>query len=110
MIPTHQHDKEKIALSLLPAAEDDEVLRCNIIILNSRVLIENMDFFKFSFDGVGQWHIKHEFYNEMSSKSNVVNFRVYVRTCMNCYVISIPYTFYITTDPSRNSTTGRKQD
>ncbi len=55
VILTHQHDKEKIVLSLLPAAEDDEVLRCNMIILISRVLIENMDFFKFSFDGVGQW-------------------------------------------------------
>ncbi len=81
VILTHQRDKEKIALSLLPAAEDDEVLRCNMITIISRVLIENMDFFKFSFDGIGQWHIKHEFYNEMSSKSTVVKFRVY-SVCM----------------------------
>ena len=32
-----------------------------------------MEFFKHSFDPVIDWHIKHEFYDEMSTKSTVVS-------------------------------------
>lgn len=52
VIPTSQRDKKQVALSLLPAPEDDVALRNNIITLMSRILFENMEFFKFSFDGV----------------------------------------------------------
>ena len=77
VIPTHQCNKEQLALSLLPAPEDDEVIRDNIMVLISRILFESMDFFRLSFDGVVEWHIKHEFYKEMSAKSIVVSNCIY---------------------------------
>ena len=39
----------------------------------SRILYQNMGFFKHSFDSVIDWHIKHEFYDEVSTKSTVVS-------------------------------------
>ncbi len=45
--------------------------------------------------GVGQWHIKHEFYNEMSSKSNVVNFRVHIIFIYTCVFVIINYYYTI---------------
>jgi len=73
VIPTLQHDKKQLAMSLLPAPEDDEALRDNIVIQMSRILFENMEFFRLSFDGLIQWHIKHQFYKEMSTRSIVVS-------------------------------------
>ena len=58
---------------LLPTPEDDMVFRTNICILMSRILYQNMEYFKHSFDPVIDWHIKHEFYDEMSTKSTVVS-------------------------------------
>ena len=59
--PTQQQDKKQIAVSLLPAPEDDEAMRDNIIILISRILTENLELFSLSFEDVVMWHIKHEF-------------------------------------------------
>ena len=73
VIPTLQHDKKQLAMSLLPAPEDDEALRDNIVIQMSRILFENMEFFRLSFDGLIQWHIKLQFYKEMSTRSIVVS-------------------------------------
>lgn len=73
VIPTHQRDKKQVALSLLPSPEDDAALRDSIIILISRILFENLQFFKVAFEGVVEWHIKHEYYKEMSKKSIVVS-------------------------------------
>jgi len=48
VIPTLQHDKKQLAMSLLPAPEDDEALRDNIVIQILRILFENMEFFRLS--------------------------------------------------------------
>ncbi len=74
VIPTRQSDPKQFALSLLPTVEDDKALRENICELISRVLYQHCDFFNLSFDGMINWHIKHEYWNEMSSKSVVVSF------------------------------------
>lgn len=73
IIPTQQEDQTKVALSLLPTDDDDSALRSNICILLSRIAYDNMGFFKASFDGVINWHLKHEFSAEMSTKSVVVS-------------------------------------
>ena len=65
-------DPQQLALSLLPSPEDDAAMRNNISILISRVLVNNLDFSKLSFDKVVDWHIKHDFYQQMSTKSDVV--------------------------------------
>lgn len=73
--PTLQTSSEQIALSLLPNTDDDSEIRDNICTLLSRVLYNNMSFVRLSFDGVVDWHIKHEFYKEMSAKSDIVSVR-----------------------------------
>ena len=73
IIPTQQRDPAQIARSLLPTEGDDLALRENICILLSRIVHENMEFFRLSFDGVIDWHIEHEFSHEMSAKSVVVS-------------------------------------
>ena len=66
---SHDH----IAHSVLPSSTDDKMLKENIAILVSRVLVTHLDFFSITFEGVVDWHIKHQFYKEMSSKSHVVS-------------------------------------
>ena len=66
-------DLHQLATSLLPSPDDDLLIRRNFSTLVSRVLVSNINFFKLTFDGVVQWHIKHEFYEEMSRKSEVVS-------------------------------------
>lgn len=60
------------AESLLPSSADDAAILNNIATLVSRVLAEHMPFFKQTFEDVTNWHIKHKYYEEMSSKSVVV--------------------------------------
>ena len=50
------------------------MMRNNFATHVSRVLVNNIDFFKVTFDGVVDWHIKHQFYEQMSRKSDVVSF------------------------------------
>ena len=66
-------DQLQLALSLLPSPEDDEAIRKNICILISRILYNNLGFFKTAFDGIVEWHIEHSYYKEMSTKSDVVS-------------------------------------
>ena len=66
-------DQLQLALSLLPSPEDDMAIRSNICVLISRILYNNLGFFKVAFDGVVDWHIEHSFYQEMSKKSDVVS-------------------------------------
>ena len=63
----------QLALSLLPSPDDDIAIKKNISILISRILYNNLAFFKEAFDGVVDWHIEHSFYHEMSTKSDVVS-------------------------------------
>ena len=64
---------DKLVLELLPSALDDEELTANISVLIERIIVSHMPFFKFAFADVVDWHIKHEHYEEMSSKSKVVS-------------------------------------
>ena len=82
VIATQQRDSGLIVASLLPTPEDDVALRDNICVLMSRILCEHVEFFKFTFEEVVDWHIKHEFYDEMSPKSIVVS------------IINIIFTFW----------------
>ena len=71
--PSEPTDTAQIALALLPTAEDDKILRTNIAINVSHVLVKNLVYFKLTYDGVVQWHIQHQFYKEMARKSEVVS-------------------------------------
>lgn len=71
VIPTQQCDPDQISISLFPTADDDAAIRDNICVILSRVMYNNLSFFRLSFDGIIDWHIKHEFY-EMSRKSEIV--------------------------------------
>ena len=62
-----------MAKSLLPSAEDDRTLEQHFVTHISRILCSHMPFFKFSFDDTVEWHIKHKYYEQMSSRSVVVS-------------------------------------
>lgn len=64
-------DSRDEALLVLPSIEDDKALHENFKILISRILYENMEYFKHTFDGSVTWHIKHCHYDEMSKKSDI---------------------------------------
>ena len=69
----HQLDKKVVTRTMLPSESDDKAIRENITKLVSRVLVEHLAFFRFSFVDVVEWHIEHQFYGEMSKKSVVVS-------------------------------------
>ena len=58
---------------LLPSKEDDIALRDEFVTQFTRVLADHMPYFKHTFDDVVDWHIKHRYYSEMSTKSVVVS-------------------------------------
>ena len=57
---------QRRAQFLLSSDEDDKALANNFTILVSRILYDNMPFFKVTFDGIVTWHIQHENTVEMS--------------------------------------------
>ena len=63
----------QLALSMLPSADDDRSLRDLFVTHVSRILCTHMPFFKFAFEDVVEWHIQHEYYDQMSTKSQVVS-------------------------------------
>ena len=69
---TCHNSPQQIAVSLLPSADDDSILKHLFATHVSRVLCTHMPFFKSSFRDVAEWHIKHHYYSEMSTKSHVV--------------------------------------
>lgn len=71
--PLPNVEVRQIATSLLPTPDDDMALRHNLAILVSRILFQNLTFFQLAFDGVIEWHIKHEYYEQMSRKSEIVS-------------------------------------
>lgn len=77
-------DVKCAAKSILPKPMDDMAMKDNIAVLISRVLYQYFDFFKLTFDGVIQWHIKHKHYTEMSCKSVVV-----------CFIISVHFKLHV---------------
>ena len=62
-----------IAITIIPSLDDDRILRENIAVLISRVLVTHLNFFSFSFNDVVDWHIEHQFSSQMSQKSTVVS-------------------------------------
>ena len=63
-----------IALQLLPTKISDDKLVDDLAVLVSRVIVSYMPYFQFGFTDVVTWHIEHEFYKEMSEKSEVVSY------------------------------------
>lgn len=61
-----------LASTLLPSAEDDQTLRNLFMTHVSRILCTHIPFFKVGFEDVVEWHIVHQYYQEMSTKSQVV--------------------------------------
>lgn len=84
-------DKKAKALLVMPSPDDDLQLKKNIAILISRVLVNHMEFFKFSFSDITCWHIKHQYYGEMSTKSHVVSANFHVFMCKLAPVLGRGY-------------------
>ena len=63
---------QQIAVSLLPSADNDSILKHLFATHMSRVLCTHMPFFKSTFGDVAEWHIEHCYYSEMSTKSHLV--------------------------------------
>ena len=61
---------------LLPSNDDDYSLRSLFATHVSRIAYTYMKFFQICFDGVVDWHKKHKYYKEMSSKSDVVSVNI----------------------------------
>lgn len=57
--------------NLLPSTQDEEIIKHNFAILTARVLMKHMSFFTKFGKGLDR-HIRHEFSEEMSQKSDVV--------------------------------------
>ena len=93
--PLPSVDLWQLASSLLPSPDDDATMRNNFATHVSRVLVNNIDFFKVTFDGVVDWHIKHQFYEQMSEKSDVVSFSsicilIALQLCCGAVHYSVP--------------------
>ena len=77
--------------TLLLSVSDHQSLIHNFSILISRVLVSEMRFFKESFDGVVQNHIKHEHSSEMTVKSEVVSIiSIYFYLIYRYHLVSLP--------------------
>ena len=63
----------QLALALLPSKDDDRALTQLFGIHVSRILCTHMPFFKFAFEDIVDWHVHHQYYDQMSAKSEVVS-------------------------------------
>lgn len=70
-------ESREIARSLLPSPVHDEQMQAYFVIIISRILYSNMDYFKVSFDSCVKWHIEHKYYQQMCKKSHVVRLYTY---------------------------------
>ena len=93
---------DDVTSSLLPSSKDDKAIRKHFSILLSRELVSNVPFFKSTFDGAVQWHITHQFYDEMSTKSEVVSSQY---TC-SCHALSTTVHVTMKIHRCRNHTSG----
>ena len=82
---------EKLPLeNLLPTPSDDHVLLCNFSILASRVIVEELPYFKQTFEDAVVSHINHIHSVKMAKKSETVSLYMYMYTyrvvsCMYMY-------------------------
>lgn len=67
-------DLEKMAKDMLPSQLDDDAMSRNAAILLSRLLATHLPYFKSTCSDVVTWHIEHDYYTEMSRRSDVVRF------------------------------------
>ena len=70
---TCMNSTEKMALQLLPSIESDRELKNNIIMNVARVVVAYIPYFQFSCSDIVDWHKEHQYYKEMSTKSDVVH-------------------------------------
>ena len=63
----------KIALLLLPSKKCDNRLIRDLAVLVSQIIVSYMPYFHSAFSDVVTWHIEHDYYKEMSRKSQVVS-------------------------------------
>ena len=62
-----------LATSFLPSIEDGVILKRNLQILVSRILIKHFLLFELCFKDLVLHHIPHKYHQEMSRKSEVVS-------------------------------------
>ena len=67
-------ESNKQALTLLPSIKDDIVLQHNIGTIVSRILVDQVPYFKTAFADIVTWHIPHQYSVQMSAKSKVVSY------------------------------------
>ena len=70
--PAAQSQSCHIAESILPSVADDVAITKGLSTLVSRILTKNVPFFNMSFSDVIDWHMPHQFSEEMSKPSEVV--------------------------------------
>ena len=76
--------------NILPTEEDDAIIHDEFAILVARILCKHMTFFQDSYADVVDWHIEHEFSQEMCRKSEVVSIVCH----NNYYIITIDFTYF----------------
>ena len=82
---TCNNSPEKMARPLLPTTKSDSALTDVMIIIVSRVLITHLSYFQFACSDVVTWHMEHQYYKEMSTKSDVVCIIMYT---LPSYILS----------------------
>ena len=73
--------------ALLPSVPDHQTLMHNFAILVSRVLVAELSYFQTTFDDVVVPHITHQYYNDMSKKSETVNLVYLYSAAITCVYI-----------------------
>ena len=63
---------EKMALQLLPTIDSDSELKDIMMMIVARTLVTYVPYFQFSCSDIVDWHKQHQYYKEMSTKSDVV--------------------------------------
>ena len=72
--------------TLLPSVPDDEALIANLSTIASRVLVDEFSFFCDTFKDVVN-HIQHDYYTEMSQKSETVSYCAYLIFNLHVFVL-----------------------
>ena len=78
-----------MATLILPSGSDDTIMKQNFVVLVSRVIADNMQFFNTSFSDVVDRHICHQYSEEMSKKSEVVSTLMYISNSIHQILLFI---------------------
>ena len=71
--PTSKPSMSEVISKILPTAHEESLIHDEFVILLAHMLCSNMKYFKWTFAGCIDWHIKHRHSPEMSRKSEVVS-------------------------------------